>query len=345
MTTKINITIIILLAVIAVGLLTGCGGDSVGFDDEPQNVAEGATPQEIFIKTDITSMQTRATIIDDATDLQDQDLKIDAYFHDTETKCLDGVKLHYDTDAWKFWDGSTQLHYYWPIEGSVYAQEETNITVSSLDFVGYCPYTTPAYITTEPTYNHSTGISFTCDMSSYMTSTAQDEVTEFMCAIIDDQTITTQTEAGGALPLQFKHPFACIRFQLAASHPDITINSITFKGLKTGGTCTFNGTASTWSSLTPADKTVDFVATINHECHENPASAVSLGDSYLVVPQTFDGNITVNASWTDWGEQFAHNVSTKISPVDWQPGYSYTYTFTITETDLKVDIEKYTEQW
>lgn len=327
-----NIAVAFLLASL---LLAGCGSDS--FDDEPQNVADNASPKEITIKTDITSMQTRATTIDDDEDLQGEDLRIDAYFHYRETKYLDGTKLHYDS-SWKFWDGAAQLHYYWPIEGSVYNPASDNITVSSLDFVGYCPYTTPAYITTGPTYNHSSGISFTCDMSSYMTAASQASITEFMIAKADNR-----TSAGGAVPLTFKHPFACVKFQLSASHPDIKINVITLKSLKTGGTCSFNGSTSTWSSLTGS---ADFEATLNQTCNDNPASPVALGSNYIVIPQTFAGEIEVNASWNDWGDTpVPHTMSTTITSVTWQAGYSYTYTFTISTDDLVVNITNFTEQW
>lgn len=47
--------------------------------------------------------------------------------------------------------------------------------------------------------------------------------------------------------MTFKHPFARIYFKLAALHPNITINSITFKTLKNNGSCTFNGTTTTWT--------------------------------------------------------------------------------------------------
>ena len=91
---------------------------------------------------------------------------------------------------------------------------------------------------------------------------------------------------------------------------------------------------------------MDFVATINKECNNNPASVVPLGETYLVVPQLFTGGIAVKAKWTDWGEQISHNVSTTLpSSITWQPGYSYTYTFNIRETDLIVNVTKFTEQW
>ena len=328
--------IISIFFLLAAGLLTGC---SHSYDLELRN--------EIAVNTGVTGLQKKVRSIDNNTALQDDTLMIDAYFHDTEEKFLDAARLVYNSSSWKFWsDGvpGEQLHYYWPIEGSVYTPGVGDpIVVSSLDFVGYCPYNKPAYISEGPTYNQSTGVTFTCDLSSYMTNTAQATVSEFML-----DTAYNRTSAGGAVPLSFKHPFARVRFQLSASHPDIKINSITFERLKSGGTCTFDNSGFTWTSLTPAG-TVNYVMTLtgtDAEFNDNPASPLrQIGDDWIVVPQTFAGEIEVNATWIDWGEEFAHNVSTTISSQTWQAGYSYTYTFTIRETDLRVNVEKYTEQW
>lgn len=314
------------------GLLTACGSDGVdSIIDQPQNVAEDASPKEITIKTDITSMQTRATTIDDDEDLQGEDLRIDAYFHDRETKYLDGTKLHYDS-SWKFWDGAAQLHYYWPIEGSVYNPASDNITVSSLDFVGYCPYTTPAYITTGPTYNHSSGISFTCDMSSYMTAANQASITEFMIAKAD-----ARTSAGGAVPLTFKHPFAYVKFVIAeASGTNVQINSISLSEMKTGGSCVFNGTTSTWSSQSGSA-----TMTLSQVLKNGGATE---GAPFLVIPYNYGSKtLTVNATWDDWSD-VTKDVSAAVT-IDWRAGYSYTYTLTLSKYALKVDVAKYTEQW
>ena len=123
----------ILIMCTAILMVMGCSKDD---GDVPKNTAEQEQGRsEIRFNADVWKMMTRANIINDDDDLQEQDIKIDAYYHGTETEYLDGVKLHYDTNAWKFWDGSAQLHYYWPIEGSVYDHDAD--PGSSLDFVGY----------------------------------------------------------------------------------------------------------------------------------------------------------------------------------------------------------------
>lgn len=320
------------LLLTAILLLTAaCSSDSSN-DVQPSPTPN--TSQEISIQTDVRKMAegTRAVTIDNNTTLQGQDLKIDAYYHDTETKYLDGAKLHYDS-PWKFWDGSAQLHYYWPIEGSV---TSSSITVSSLDFVGFCPYDKPTYIGT-PTYNHSTGISFTCNMDSYMTLASQASMPEYLVAVLDGQTYDTQTDAGGALPLQFKHPFALIKFVITeASGTNVKINSISLSEMKTTGTCAYDGTSLTWSSQ---DGSAAMTLT-----QELKNGGTTEGTPFIVIPNNYGTKtLTVNATWDDWS-----NVTTDVTAnvaFNWQAGYIYTYNLTLSKYALKVDINNFTEQW
>lgn len=326
------------LILLAAGLPAGCSVSDG--DPATDSGAAPATQDEIRLHADVWQVMdgTRATTYDSNIALQSEDLKIDAYYHDTETKYLDGKKLHYDTDDWKFWEDDAQLKCYWPIVGSVYDPADANITVSSLDFVGYCPYNRPSYIPADPTYNYSTGVSFTCDLSSYMTLASQTSMPEFLVGILDAQTYTTQTAAGGALPLQFKHPFALIKFVItAASGTNVKINSISIDGLKTGGTCAYDGTTMSWSSLTGSA-----TMTLTQELKNGDTTE---GTPFLVIPNNYGSKyLTVNATWNDWSNVTISDYGTNVD-FNWQAGYIYTYNLTLDKYGLKVDIAKYTEQW
>ena len=322
-------------------LLAAC--NSSDSDDSPVATSQN----EIRITTNVTSMPsgTRATTIDDNTALQGCELKIDAYFNGTETKFLDGKTLRYDS-SWKFWNTGTssQEHYYWPIEGSIYDPDDpasSNITVSSLDFVGFCPYTQPGYITPDPTYNHTTGISFTADMSSFMTNTAQASVSEFLVGLTQNQTYATQPANG--VPLNFKHPFSRIMFKLKENHPDITIHSITLKSLNTGGSYTLSpANAPSWTSLSGSTDLVTTLTGADAIFNDN-TTAKPIGSQLIVIPQDFAGTIEISAEQNGDTE----TLSTTLSSTTWQAGYSYTYTFTINfpQKELIVNTNKYTEQW
>ena len=314
-------------------LLAACS--SSDSDDSPAATSQN----EIHLTTNVTSMPsgTRATTIDNNTALQGKDLKIDAYYHGTETKFLDGKTLHYDASAWKFWAGGAQEHYYWPFDGSTVTIAGSSTVASTLDFVGYCPYEKPAYID-DPTYNHSTGVSFTCNMSDYMTLAQQADMKEFIVSVLPNQTLATQTKApGGALPMVFKHPFALIKFVITeASGTHVKINSVSIADLKTRGTCTYNGTAMTWS-----EQSGSATMTIVQELKRGGTTETT---PFVVIPYEYGSKtLTVNATWDDWSN-VTMDVTANVD-FNWEPGKIYTYNLTLAKYILIVDTQKYTEQW
>ena len=315
-------------------LLAACS--SSDSDDSPAAISQN----EICLTTNVTSMPsgTRATTIDNNSELRTKDLKIDAYYHGTETKFLDGKTLHYDASAWKFWAGGAQEHYYWPFDGSTVTIAGGSTVASTLDFVGFWPYDKPAYIG-DPTYNHSTGVSFTCNMNDYMTLAQQSSMQEFLVSVLNEQTLATQTSAGGALPMVFKHPFALIKFTITeASGTNVQINSISIAGLNTGGTCTFNGSDMTWGTYT-GSAAITIGQTLKN-------GGTTVGTPFVVIPNDYGTKyLTVNATWNDWSNTVTiSNYGTNVD-FNWQAGYIYTYNLTLDKTGLIVNTSKFTEQW
>lgn len=348
---------------LAATLLAACSGsDSANDVLDGGHWANDIQQNEIRVTSNVNKMLdgTRATTYDSETLMRSDNIKIFSFFKDTEISYLSstGVTLHYDAAdpaGWKFWAADAQVHYYWPIEGSIYNPESDNITVSSLDFVGYYPFETPSYITADPTYTGAThNVTFTCSnlpmtySSAAPTEGQGSNLKEFMFSVLPNQTQATQTAAGGALPMQFKHTFARIKMQLAASHPDIQINSITFKSIKNNGSFTYNYSAST-STWTPSGDAINLMMTLTGDAatfDNNPATTTPIGPDFIVIPQGWTGQIEVNASWKDWGDDLVpHTVSTTIPAITWEAGKSYTYTFNISPDDLVVNVTNYTEQW
>ncbi len=326
----------IYISMLAAILLAGCSKD-----DGNSAQQAGGEAQEICVQTNLTKMQTRAITIDDITDY---DLKIDAYYNGTDDKYLDVTKLHYDTEhdpspTWVFWDGSAQLHYYWPFDGSKVTIAGNPTTASTLDFVGFCPYDKPDYID-DLAYDKDDGVSFTCDMSGYMTLASQGSLQEFLVSMLPSQTLATQTAApGGALPMVFKHPLAVIKFTItAASGEHVKINSISINGLKTSGTCTFDGSDMTWTGLTgSADMTIT---------QELKVGETTETSNFLVIPNNYGSKyLTVNATWDDWSNTVTiSNYGTDVD-FNWEPGCKYTYNLTLDKYGLIVNTSKFTEQW
>lgn len=316
-----------MMLLLAAGLPVGCSHDG-----------EPAQRTEIAVTTRVAGMQRRAAaVINNNDDLHTYDLKIDAYYHTSETKYLDGVKLRYDASEWKFWNNEEpgeQVHYYWPFDGSKTAE---GVTASTLDFVGFCPYNKPAYIGT-PTYAYATGVSFTCNMSDYMTLARQQaDFQEFLIAVSPEQTLATQT-ANDGVPMSFKHPLAQVKFAInAASGTHVQINSIGITATPTSGTCTYNGTDISWGSYGAAD-TLKIVQTLK------VGSARTETTPVFIIPAEGTKYLIVNATWDDWSDVTISNYGTDVA-FTWQPGRTYIYNLTLDQYGLKVDSVKYTEQW
>ena len=327
--TKRNHILGILL--LAAGLLAGCSHD----DPEVRPAQD-----EIAVHTGVTSMQKRIIPINNDAALQTKALKIEAYFHGTTTAYIPATKMVYDEGAWKFWSNGEpgeQVHYYWPLDGAVYNPTSDNITYSSLDFVGYCPFDAPAYIT-PGAYSAVSGVSFSCDMSGYMTLASQAAMPEYLIAVLPEQTKATQTAAGGALPLSFKHPLALVKFVItAASGTHVQINSISIADLHTGGTCSYNGTAMTWGTYTGSG-TMEIAQTLK------TGETTETGEVAVIPADYGEKYLTVNATWDDWSNVTISDYGANVT-FNWEPGHSYTYNLTLDKNGLKVDAAKFTEQW
>ncbi len=304
------------IVTMATALLAACSGDDITENG-------GGDAGEIRLNADCWQVMkgTRAaTFFDNAAQLEAETggFMCCVYDYGTTTPYFDAVSVIYDDeeDAWKFQDGK----HYWPATGA-------------LDFFAYMPATVPSYITDvsdvagQVTYTSGTP-QFKC-VALPVTVSGQDAIKEFIYALTTNQDKAHQGATGVALT--FKHPFARIKLQFDDyDHSNITINSITLKGIKN------NGTYSHTEGWTPTGEASNFTVTTLADYNE--------ASPFLVVPQDWGGEITVNATWTDWGEPMPHNVSTTV-PTTWEPGYSYTYNLTLSKYALVVETTKYTEQW
>ena len=272
-----------------------------------EEALKGEDSQTISLRADIWRMMegTRATTYDDQTALRAEGFTCYVYQANSTTPYISGSTVNWSSTEWLFADGK----HYWPATGS-------------LDFFAYLPATPPAYITTVDYSTARTPV-LTCTALPVTPATQSSSLKEFVYALTTDQSKAGQGASG--VTLTFQHPFARIYLQEGTIPSTVTLNSITLSSIKNNGTYT-HGTG--W---TPSGDNTNF-------------SATDFGGPYLVVPQAFGGTVEVSATWDEWGVSTLHNLVASV-PTTWQPGYSYTYTISISGTDLKVDIEKFTEQW
>ena len=296
-------------------LAASCGSD--GFDDEPQNVDDNASLQEIRLNANVWRMMdgTRATTYDGGDLGSGSSFIAAAYVAGETTTYISPVQVNWDGDASKFVFSNGK--HYWPMS-------------DGLDFFAYMPVDPQSYITSGPSYTTARNPQFTCTMP--MTNSGQDLITEFVYALKINQDKANQGASG--VDLAFQHPFTKIMMKLSSTQDDVIINSITFKSIKDHGTYSDD---TGWS--TTGDAT-NFVA----EYSGTKSANADLG-TFLMIPQAWAGQIEVNASWNDWGDTPVAHTVTKTIPITWEAGYSYTYTFTITLEDLVVNLTNFTEQW
>ncbi len=304
----ITLSVVLMAALM---LLSACSNS----DDAPATpTAPTAEDNSIRFNANVWRMMdaTRASFYNGGT-LSGGSFKVAAYEAGETTPYINPVQVNWVTNHWEFEDGK----HYWPMSGG-------------LDFFAYMPVDPQSYITSGPGYTTARHPQFTCTMP--MTNAGQTSITEFVYDLQTDQDKAHQGADGVAL--SFRHPFTKIVLKLSSTQTNIHIDKIIFKSIKKVGTFTHG---SGWALS--EDDAVNFEASLNG----NYGASADLG-TFLMIPQNWAGAIEVQATWTDWGEQFLHHLYATV-PTNWAAGYSYTYTFTITQFDLRVDTQKFTEQW
>ena len=315
----------------AILLLSGCSRD----DESVPFSGPGKQP-EIRVDADIWQMMdaTRAAgaTTYDTDVLHTEGFTCTVYKQNTTTKYkdednnpIDGTAVNWNGSGWAFADGT---HKWDPND-------------TPLDFFAYSPKTLPGYISDtnddgnpDVTYTISESAphpSFTCTLPN-----SQVDLKEFVWALTPGQTKAANGNTG--VMMTFRHPFARIRFRLAHDIKG-TVTSVTIKGaaghpFKNIGKCTLSadGASLSWSDL-------DFTA--------DPVVGGAIDTYYLAIPQTIGGgqhSVDVTVRWSQLSDVTkTYNATASIS--EWQAGKSYTYTLTLNEYALKVDVDKYTEQW
>jgi hypothetical protein len=310
------------MAVLAATLLAGCSADST---DETTSPA--THDADIHFNVDVWRMMegTRATTYDNAAALQSEgSFTCAVYLQNTTTEYFTPTAVNWNSTntEWAFSDGK----HYWPATGS-------------LDFFAYMPATKPSYITAGPTYTSDHNVTFTCTSLPNTVAEQDNTLKEFVYAMaLDQDKVGTNSSAQptpGKVALTFQHPFARIKLRWADyDHSGITLNSVTLKSIKQSGSYDKSATPQ-WTTTGDA---VNFTTTTLDDYDSAPLT------SYLIIPQSWAGEIEVAISWNNWGET-ENTTLTATTPTDWVPGHSYTYTFNVSKYALTVDIAKFTEQW
>jgi hypothetical protein len=200
---------------------------------------------------------------------------------------------------------------YWP-----------NADGEKVSFFAYAPYTSN-------TTGFSTNTAAGAPIISYTWEASND-------LLYDKQIDQVKGTVSSAVTFTFKHALAKVEFKIRRkdnSGPPVTLKSLSI-GLYTSGT--FNLGTESWTPtserVSQTIRSTDLAVTAF-----TAGTAQDLGSSMLVIP---DLKYTIN--YTIDGNEYTHN---NVSITGLNKGNSYTIIFTIDGDVIKVDTERFTEQW
>ena len=289
--------------------LTGCSKDEAGNDSgAPVPVRfEAGSPEVFKTRTEINTLD----------DLKDPVNGFGVFAYYTGATAWESAK----TSATPNFMYNQQVTYssgwtyspvkYWP-----------NADGEKVSFFAYAPYT-----------SNTTGFSTNTDAGAPIISYTWEASNDLL---YDKQIDQVKGTVSSAVTFTFKHALAKVEFKIRRkdnSGPPVILKSLSI-GLYTSGT--FNlGTESWTSPSVSGSRTIcstDLAVTAF-----TAETAHSLGSSMLVIP---DLKYTIN--YTIDGNEYTHN---NVSITGLNKGNSYTIIFTIDGDVIKVDTQKFTEQW
>ena len=288
--------------------LTGCSKNEAGNDSgAPVPVRFEAGSPEVF---------KSRSLIESESALQGAGFGVFAYYtgasgwgtvgSSTTPNFMYNQQVTWSSDHWTY----TPVKY-WP-----------NADGEKVSFFAYAPYT-----------SNTTGFSTNTDAGapiiSYTWGTTND-------LLYDKQIDQVKGTVSSAVTFTFKHALAKVEFKIRRKYnsgPPVTLKSLSI-GLYTSGT--FNLGTETWTS-TPSSGSQTIRSTDLAVTEYTAETAHSLGSSMLVIP---DLKYTIN--YTIDGNEYTHN---NVSITGLNKGNSYTIIFTVDGDVIKVDTERFTEQW
>lgn len=297
----------------------------------------------ISFDLNVDQPDTRVTLFDKADCLTDPsngggNFRLSAYSNDSGQAVIDNARVCHM--AWNgvlgWWfrnemgtpykeEDDELMNYYWPLG-------------HTLDFFAYMPMKLDNTGVTINSYSKTEGPSISCKLP--LDKSGQNGLQEFIYAYTEDR---TQTMDEGNVPLQFKHPFACVIFRLGQSHR-IKINEIQLTGIYNAGN--YKPKTKEWD---PSDSretlSIEVGKTIPEQINYNSL----IGGPYIVMPQSFNGTESISELILKYDYQSGTDLTGKIDIIGlstkWEPGKIYTYTLNKGDSGEEVVFSVKVDEW
>ena len=147
---------------------------------------------------------------------------------------------------------------------------------------------------------------------------------------------------GDYVPFVFRHALAKVQFKVRRSNnsQNVTLNSL---GISFNTTGTFNLGTALWSSLSGSGSYVFDAGLFPINVTEVlEANAHVVGSTIMLIPGSLT---TYNVTYTVGGSNFTHTGALFESGLAPSANHQYAIIFTIDGDAIKVDIQRFTEQW
>lgn len=316
--------------------LTGCSKDEAGNDSgAPVPVRFEAGSPEVF---------KSRSLIESESALQGAGFGVFAYYTGATAwvwaKASATPNFMYNQQV--MWDGTNSVWTYTPVKywpNGNNPADNTGATGSQthsyVSFFAYAPYTSSSIFSS----NSATGgptISYTWAADADLLYASQTDRYKY-----DSNDANDNGRVGDVVPFIFRHALAKVVFKVRRSNDShtVSLNSLSISFKTTG---TFNLETASWSPLDGSNTHVPGASFPISVTQVSEASAHEVGSPIMLIPGSLT---TYNVTYTVGASTFTHTAAPFASGLIPSPGYQYTIIFTIDGDAIKVDTQKYTEQW
>ena len=264
------------------------------------------------------------------------DFTLYAFTRGSDTPFINGTRVNYQVrddgmHRWRFYADPNYIEYYWPQTGT-------------FDFFACMPYGERQKNITNIAYDKSSGnVTLTCNMPETTGSLDDPNGQETIFAYTPNL-----TKENGSVDMHFVHPFSAVNFKLEKSHRDLTINFIQFDDIHLGGSITLTEKTAVDATIKwePTGSTGTFKIPVNKIIPKDINYGDPVGNTFLVMPQTFTANaqITISYTWNGETNEFSHSIKTdKIE--GWVAGSKYLYKLSLGDSEGEIVFQVEVEPW
>lgn len=152
-----------------------------------------------------------------------------------------------------------------------------------------------------------------------------------------------QNKTNNPVNLKFRHALSAVVFKIKNIPTNVVVNAIEFTGVNSTGECTMTGDGDAltfaWTSTIPNSYIQHFGHTVTDTPDVNEMSSTTNEKCFMMIPQEFSDDATLNVYITINGRTYAEPLSRKLNTISsgWSADKKYTYTISLPE-EVEVDV-------